>query len=197
MVKIYALLDPNTKQPRYVGKTKQKLNQRLNKHIYNKNNNAPINKWIRSKIKEHKNIKISLIEECSEDSWKERESYWIKKYKNKYDLMNIAPGGESGCESYNHTEEAKKKISKANSGKKSKEWMDNAAKAMRKVTATPIIQYSRDGLFIKEWKSFCYAAKEIRPENYKSCIKNIHACCNGKRKSAYGFLWKYKKDVEV
>lgn len=42
--------------------------------------------------------------------------------------------------------------------------------------------------------------KEIRYIG-KNVIKNIHACCNNKRKSAYGYKWIYKsiesKDKEL
>lgn len=51
----------------------------------------------------------------------------------------------------------------------------------------PVIQYSKYGEFIKEWKS----AIEIQIQ-FGYYHSNISRCCNGKRKSAYGFVWRYK-----
>ena len=51
----------------------------------------------------------------------------------------------------------------------------------------PIKQFSKDGIFIKDWIN----AREIERElGYKhSCISQ---CCSGKLKSAHGYIWRYK-----
>lgn len=193
MINIYKLLDPETLEIKYVGKTKESLIRRLNKHIFNKTKNSNVNKWIKSLIKDDKKPKIMLIERCSFEEWEQKEIYWIKFYRNiNKNLLNMTNGGECGSLGYIHTQDAKNRISLLNSRPKSKEWIKNAADAMTKVRATKIMQYTMNDEFIREWESFCYAGKEINPLNYKSAIKNIHACCKLKRKSAYGFIWKYK-----
>jgi len=50
-----------------------------------------------------------------------------------------------------------------------------------------ILQYDKQGNFIKEWPGCTEVAKET---SYKSC--QISACCLGRIKSSYGFIWKYK-----
>lgn len=52
--------------------------------------------------------------------------------------------------------------------------------------AKPVIQFYLDGSVVKEWKS----AEEVMKETgyCKSCIC---LCCQGKQKTAYGFLWRY------
>ena len=52
----------------------------------------------------------------------------------------------------------------------------------------PILQYSKSGDFIRGWKS----AREVER---MLGIANSHiiACCKGKRKSAGGFVWRYKE----
>lgn len=52
-----------------------------------------------------------------------------------------------------------------------------------------VLQYSLDGTFVKEWKS----TRDIqRMTGYSSgCISE---CCRNIRKSAYGYLWKYKNE---
>ena len=54
----------------------------------------------------------------------------------------------------------------------------------------PINQYSLDGKFIKRYDSIKDAAIDNN-FNVKSAISNIHYCCSGKTKKAYGFIWKY------
>ena len=51
-----------------------------------------------------------------------------------------------------------------------------------------IIQYDFDGNFIKEWSS---AAEIVRTTVYGQ--GNICACCRGERKTAYGYIWKFKE----
>lgn len=51
----------------------------------------------------------------------------------------------------------------------------------------PIMQYSKTGEFIKEWKSATDAANKL-----KILQPNITSCCNNKIKTAYGFIWKHK-----
>lgn len=51
-----------------------------------------------------------------------------------------------------------------------------------------VLQFTKDGEFIKEWKS----GKDIqRILGFDS--SHISRCCLGKRKSAFGFVWKYSK----
>ena len=53
-----------------------------------------------------------------------------------------------------------------------------------------VYQYSKNGVLIKEWVS----AKEIeRVLGFDN--SNISACCNGKYKTAYDFVWKHKDDL--
>lgn len=49
-----------------------------------------------------------------------------------------------------------------------------------------INQYSLDGEFIKTWNSSMEAAKSLGKTH-----GNICSCCKGKRKYAYGYIWKY------
>lgn len=50
-----------------------------------------------------------------------------------------------------------------------------------------ILQYDLRGNFIKSYNSVFQAKKE----NSKSSGTHISEACNGKRKSAYGYLWRY------
>lgn len=52
----------------------------------------------------------------------------------------------------------------------------------------PVAQYSINMELIKVWPS----AREIERQ-LGFAPQNISKCCNGKRKTAYGFIWRYKE----
>ena len=51
-----------------------------------------------------------------------------------------------------------------------------------------VLQFTKSGEFIKKWKS----AKDAE-RNLGYSTGNITSCCRGKAKSAYGYVWRYKK----
>jgi hypothetical protein len=59
-----------------------------------------------------------------------------------------------------------------------------------------ILQFTKDGEFIKEWPNLTLIKEELGFAH-----TNICACCQNrpKYKSAYGFIWKYKdeKDLDI
>ena len=70
-----------------------------------------------------------------------------------------------------------------NAGKHlSKESKDKIGEANSK----PVLQYTKDGEFIKEWIGAREAGRVIGINN-----SHIIQCCKGKRKSVGGFVWTY------
>ena len=59
-------------------------------------------------------------------------------------------------------------------------------KAIGEANSKKILQFTKSGEFIKEWPSIREASKQL-----KINFGNISSCCNGKRKSAGGYVWKY------
>jgi len=104
-VKIYALIDPQTNEVRYIGKTIQTLKKRLTQHLCDGNNTYKTN-WIKKLKTNGLKPKIELIELVDDSEWVIREQYWISKYNN---LTNLTDGGESGAY---FTDEILSKISK-------------------------------------------------------------------------------------
>ena len=51
----------------------------------------------------------------------------------------------------------------------------------------PILQFTKDGKLIKEWPSLVEAQRQLGITH-----SNICSCCKGYRKSAGGFVWRYK-----
>ena len=73
----------------------------------------------------------------------------------------------------NHTKETKDKISESNKGKNNK-------------NSKIVYQYDLNDKLIKTWDSVGLLCKIL-----KLSVGNISMCCLGKRKTAYGFKWKY------
>jgi hypothetical protein len=198
-VKIYALVNPITKQIRYIGKTKNTLKVRLSQHLRDSNLKTHKNKWIKSLAKNDLKPEIMLIEEVDESCWKEKEISYITLFKNLgYKLTNTSKGGEGGGSlGYKHTEEFKLKraemMRKRNQEKPlSKEFYKELADRKKK----PILKFDKKGLFLCEYDSTFDAAYKISELSGKKGVKNIAnaitACLKGRSKSAHGFAWKYK-----
>jgi hypothetical protein len=56
----------------------------------------------------------------------------------------------------------------------------------------PIIQLDKNENIIKEWNSIREACIQFG-ENINKIESNIGACCRGKQKKAYNYIWKYKE----
>ncbi len=76
---------------------------------------------------------------------------------------------------------------------KGKHLSQETKKKISEFQKTKVYQYSLDGEFIKEWNCAQDAAKAL---GFKS-HSEIGRCVRGDRysKSAYGYKWKYKKDI--
>ena len=62
--------------------------------------------------------------------------------------------------------------------------MSNSGKNHYK--AKPIYQYTKDGIFIKEWQSISEASRVLNINN-----SNLSMCAGGKRSVAGGYRWSY------
>lgn len=64
------------------------------------------------------------------------------------------------------------------------QWITNRDN-VRKSRNKPILQFTLDGKFVREWECAADVGKEVN-----STIVN---CLKGRYKTAYGFIWKYKE----
>lgn len=60
--------------------------------------------------------------------------------------------------------------------------------ASNKAHSKPVLQYTKEGEFIAEYPS------TMEAERQTGISKHIPDVCNGKRKTAGGFIWRYKED---
>ena len=109
---IYCILFPNGK--RYVGKTECSLGKRKKEHKHHSKHKTT---RLYNAIRKYgwNNLDWIILEECCDKAkLSEREIVWIDKFSclNRDKGYNLREGGDGG----RHSEETKKKISKANSG---------------------------------------------------------------------------------
>lgn len=109
---------------------------------------------------------------------------------------NKAKGGEGGgMFGKHHSEDAKKKISKARKqngfSEEHRRHISESKSGAKHHRAKKVYQYTKDLRFVKEWEYLSGATKELGI--HKS---SITACCKGKRPSAGGYIWRYEKIVE-
>ena len=121
-------------------------------------------------------------------------------------------GSLNHCYGKSMTEEQKRKISEAKKGKPGHSMSESHKEKLRKLMTgipktdehkrkisealigricedkrKPVIQYTKKGIFVKEWQCICDAQTELN-------IVHISECANRKRNYAGGFIWRYKDD---
>ena len=93
---IYTLVDPTTNEIRYVGKANDP-ERRLSNHVYQHGDTSNPHKhnWIKKLVRQGLKPIMHVIEICADSEWKQREKYWIAKYrKSNTKLLNISIGGD-------------------------------------------------------------------------------------------------------
>jgi len=212
--KIYTLADPDTKEVRYVGKTKKTLLHRLQQHIYEsfryKSYKAS---WIKSLLQEDKMPIIELLDETNED-WQSLEVYWIAQMKSwGFHLVNMTDGGD-GNHNQVITQETKQKISQTLRGKKrpqevrdkiseshkgrkleesTKEKLRQAnlgklqSESTKKKRYKSILLVDEQGSILEKFDSIMQAAEQYGCG--KGAISNV---CQGRTKTACGRYWRFE-----
>ena len=91
------------------------------------------------------------------------------------------------------SDEAKRKMSESHKGKpspmKGKRLSEERRKFNSLIRKIPVSQFDKSGNLIKHWDSGKDAAVELSISH-----GNINECCRGNRKTAGGYVWRYRKD---
>lgn len=200
---VYKHTFPNGKV--YIGITSKKPEKRWRKdgkgytgqkHVYN-----AIKKYGWDNIK-HEILFKDLTKEAAE----KKEVELIAKYKSnqkQFGYNHAEGGGVNRGYTYKFPEEAKEKIRKRMIGNKHTGRQDgtynnffghhHTEEARRKISESqykPVIQYTKTGEFIKIFDN-CYQAQ------LATGILHIREACIKSRKSAGGFVWKYKDERQI
>lgn len=199
---VYVHIFPNNK--RYVGITKNILSRRWGNGKNYKNQRLvyrAIEKYGWNNI-EHKILYSNLTKEEATN----KEIELIKEWDttNKEYGYNSSIGGELTALGYRHTEEEKKKISDAQIGRvfsqSTKLKISEALKGNKnslgikrtEETKRKISVANRKKVICLDTGKIYYGIKEA-VEDTGVGYKNISQCCLGKRKTAGGYKWEYKK----
>jgi hypothetical protein len=92
-VVIYALVDPRSKEIRYIGKTEKRIAQRLAEHI-ERPVNASVSEWIAGLRDAGMVPRIEPITCCGQQWWEGKEVFWIRWCRMRgAGLLNRDPGG--------------------------------------------------------------------------------------------------------
>lgn len=91
---IYTLSCPKTGDIRYVGKSNNPKS-RFRKHLKMIDNNKLKNNWISILISDNEKPILNVIDEVNLSDWKEKEKFYISKYRTLgCDLFNTSCGGD-------------------------------------------------------------------------------------------------------
>ena len=193
----------------YVGKTERSIEERFREHCkdYTRRDyeKRPLYRAMKKYGTEH--FHIELLEET--DNPEEREIYWIEQKRSFKDGYNATLGGDGKryidydlviatyLELQNQNEVARRMgisldtirtILKSNNI----EIIKNSEVSAR-VTGKIINQYSLDGEYIQSFPSAKAAAESLGKisSTSKGASSHISEVCRGKRKTAYGYKWKF------
>lgn len=187
----------------YVGCTKRTFNVRWGLHKRQLKTGIHNNTYLQRAwdMYGEENFLFEILEECKEEYLYSEEHYWatllnVHNRKYGYNLKPTHPNNISltSLETRDKirtkaigrkwSEEYKQLFRQNQIGKKhSEEHKNKAAKGKYK----PILQYSLDGTFIKEWDSGKSASisLNLNTSNITFALKKITKTCGG-------FIWKYK-----
>lgn len=146
------------------------------------------------------NIKHEILcKGLSKEEAEKMEIELIEKYKSnrrEFGYNHSIGGGVNKGWHYHLSDKTKHRLSEINTGKvlnkNTREKISNGLKkayangertSLQKIT----LQYSKDGQFINRYSSKREASKKTGISE-----SNIGHCCNGERKSAGGYVWKYE-----
>ena len=125
------------------------------------------------------------------------QKYWDKLAVIREEKNKILEEIKRNKPPFHHTPETKKLISEKTTGvpKHTKEFKSRLSEIGKKRDmtkcinpGTPVLQYTKDGVFIKEWNNSRSAEK-----SFGKYGDGVRACIRGEQKSAHGFIWKTKE----
>lgn len=195
----------------YIGKTELTPEIRWKRHLntWRKGKDRPLYRAFNKYGIE--NFSIETLEENDDNLLPEREIYYIEKfdtYKNGY---NATKGGDGKSyldygfvyktylecgRSYKRTSE-KLGIGRKNLSTKLKNLYNEPKHSSAEfIEPLKVNMYSLQGKLLKEFNSSMEAIEYLQKENPEiKSHKTIKKACRGKRKTAHGYIWKYKEEI--
>lgn len=193
-------------QKSYIGKTLGTIKGRFIEHIRDSRKERTEKRPLYSAMNKYgvENFSIEEIEQCSYEVVNERETYWIQYYGTFLNGYNATIGGDG-----NHYADYDLIFSLFQEGKN----ITEISEITKYCTDTVTLALSSKGVSDEEKQERCNESKGVKIakldkntgeilEVYSSIAQayrelgkqhsgHIASVCKGKRKSAYGFEWKY------
>ena len=207
---IYVITN-NINNKQYVGKTILTIEERWKQHKRDSEKLQLQKRPLYNAIQKYgiENFSISQLEECKDSLLNDREIYWINKLNTYHYGYNATKGGD-GKILFNHeliAKALKQHPYPSDIAKQfncSSDTVRNIAKeynitvktkGVKNVNAPKIVaQYDLFNKYIQSFNSTVEAAQWL-VDNKKAtnitCKSHIAECARGKRKTAYGYIWKY------
>lgn len=193
----------------YIGKTERTIEERFKEHCYDafkrKSEQRPL--YFAMRKYGIDNFSISLLEET--DNPEEREVYWIEQKRSYKYGYNATKGGDGRryvdydlvIATYKEVQNMSKVATLIGIGVDtvSRILKDNQVKTLtsqeisQKIMGKPINQYDLNGNYIKTFPSSSDAAVALEKltSTSRGASSHISDVCKGKRKTAYGYIWRY------
>jgi group I intron endonuclease len=214
---IYCITN-NINKKQYVGKTTISVEKRFLEHLRDAKKRDKEERPLYKAINKYgeNNFSIEILEQVENGDLSKREEYWIDKLGTYHSGYNATLGGD-GKQLFDYekivslikegllTSEIKQiigcssdtiyKVAKLNNLTLNTPEND-LAKQMKEIK-TVVCQYDLENNFIQEFESYADAAKWIYKNNLCKTLNggvrsHISDAAKGKRKTAYGFIWKNK-----
>ena len=199
---------------KYIGKTTKTIEKRWHEHFLDSKKNEYQKRPLYRAIKKYgiENFVINQLEECSNNNLSEQEKYWIQYYDTYKNGYNATLGGD-GRISLDYEKIAfeysriQNMAEVANICECSYDSVYDVLKNLNIKTlkigdvlknkfSKPILQYTKQGQFIAKYNSVDEAISCLGLTEKKNRM-NVSRCANGKRKSAYGFVWEWEKENQI
>jgi hypothetical protein len=207
---IYKIIN-NVNQKIYIGKTTRTIEERFKEHCKDYKKRDLEKRPLYSAMKKYgiENFSIELVEET--DNPEEREKYWIEYYGSFKNGYNATVGGDGKpyidydlivatykelkiqtavAKKLNISEDTVSRVLKIKNISSL-----NQSEAVRLSVGKIVNQYDLQGNYLNSFPSTRSAAESLN----KVTSKNNGACshitdvCKGKRKTAYGYIWKFSE----
>lgn len=198
----------------YIGKTLKTVADRWKDHISESQRVRQEHRPLYSAIKKYgiENFVIEEIESCSDLELSDRERYWIEYFGTFKYGYNATIGGDGRpyldydvlVETYKQVQNLAKTAELCHCDAKHLSSILKARnvpilsheEVMKQQYSKVINQYTLQGDYIQTFASSQLAARSVRPasNNIYGVAGHITDVCRGKRKTAYGFLWKFASE---
>lgn len=191
----------------YVGKTLKSPKERFSEHLYDAYKPTEENRPLYRAIKKYgkDNFSLRVLEECTDGLASEREIWYIKKLKTYAHGYNATIGGD-GKQLFDH-DVIKAQLEAGLSQKLITELNGCSIDLVRQIRLengipltkirkqSSVVAYTEDetevGVFISAREAFRFLREIGITDARSDGGTHINAVCNGRRKEAYGFKWKY------